>query len=398
MDKILELQQKRAAVARDMKAVLDRAERAPDKMSRRDSAWLREAERQLEALEDEIKAAKAAEARTWRSAGYPAPGDLDPRDLNGPTLADEGGAVVLTREQRVADWLRTAPGGRRASAFDSELDPDRASLGRLVRGMVTGRWDGAELEQRALSEGTDSAGGYLTPEPLAARFIDRVRNAMQVMRAGAQTVPMTSDKEHIPRLTGGATVGWKSEGAAISESDMTFDRVSFTARTLPILVKMSQELFDDLTPEAADGIEREMSEALALELDRVCLRGSGTAPEPRGIRNQSGITIQSLGANGATPTWDNVVDGVANVRNANLEPSAILWASRTATTLGKVKDTTGQYLTPPAALDGIPRLVTNQIPVNLTQGTSTDTSGATSATSASSCSASGLISGSRSGS
>src|SRR5207244_1562131 len=142
------------------------------------------------------------------------------------------------------------------------------SIGKLVRGMVSSKWSGAEGEHRALTEGTNSAGGFLTPEPLAAAFLDRVRNASRVMQAGAHTVPMASDTLSIARMTSGATVAWKSEGNAITPSDMVFDRVTFTARTLPILVKLSRELFEDMQPEAAAGIEREIAAALALELDR----------------------------------------------------------------------------------------------------------------------------------
>jgi HK97 family phage major capsid protein len=62
------------------------------------------------------------------------------------------------------------------------------------------------------------------------------------------------------------------------------------------------------------------------------------------------------------------------VRALNLEPSAILWSSRTATQLAKVKLSTGEYYPPVPALAGIPRLVTNQIPNNITVGSSSDTS------------------------
>jgi HK97 family phage major capsid protein len=117
-----------------------------------------------------------------------------------------------------------------------------------------------------------------------------------------------------------------------------------------------------------------MSLALSLELDRACLRGSGVDPEPSGIRNQSGVTITSVGASGATPTWDNVIDAVATIRASNIEPDAILWASRTQQTLDKAKDSQQRYLEPPGSVSAIPRLVTNQIPTNLTAGGNTDAS------------------------
>src|SRR4051794_21225602 len=81
-----------------------------------------------------------------------------------------------------------------------------------------------EIERRALSEGTDSAGGCLTPEILSGRLIDRVRNAGRVFQAGATVVPLDSDTVNIARLVSGVTPSWKTEGSAVTVSDMVFDR------------------------------------------------------------------------------------------------------------------------------------------------------------------------------
>ena len=179
---------------------------------------------------------------------------------------------------------------------------------------------------------------------------------------------------YLARLSGPASASWKVESQPIADSTPTFERIVLTAKTLPVLVKISAELFEDLSPEATATIERELSLTLSLELDRACLRGSGVDPEPTGIRNQSGVTITSLGGSGATPNWDNMIDAVAAVRAGNIEPDAILWASRTQQTLDKVKDSQQRYLVPPVSLAEIPRLVTNQIPTNLTAGANTDAS------------------------
>jgi HK97 family phage major capsid protein len=109
----------------------------------------------------------------------------------------------------------------------------------------------------------------------------------------------------------------------------------------------------------------------------VALRGTGTAPEPRGVRNTSGVTVTAFGAaNGAAPTnYDHLIDAVQAVRANNFEPNAIIQSPRSATTLSKLKEaTTNAYLAQPAALDDLQQLTTNQIPGNLTTGTSTDTS------------------------
>lgn len=113
-----------------------------------------------------------------------------------------------------------------------------------------------------------------------------------------------------------------------------------------------------------------------VELDRVALSGSGTAPEPRGVRNTTGVVITSFGGtNGAAPAdYDHLIDAVQVLRGGNCEPNAIIQSPRSETTLSKLKEaTTNAYLTPPPQLADIPRYTTNQIPGNPTTGTSTDT-------------------------
>jgi HK97 family phage major capsid protein len=300
------------------------------------------------------------------------PPEFDPRAaMPGKRESDKVAGDTLTPEQRVADWQRQRGDLRSRTAFDDDVP---LSLGKLVRGAVSGNWKDAEAEQRALSIGTLANGGYLLAPELAGTVIDRVRNQMQVMRAGATTVPMDTEQLYLARLAGGASPAWKIENDQVSDSTPMFERIVFNAKTLPVLVKISAELFEDLSPAASDLIEREISLSLSLELDRACLRGNGVDPEPSGILTQSGVTITSLGANGATPSWDNIIDGVASVQANNIEPNAILWASRTAQTFAKFKDSQGRYLEPPSSLSDVQRLSTNQLPVNLTVGSANNCS------------------------
>jgi HK97 family phage major capsid protein len=303
-----------------------------------------------------------------------APKPFNPRLAQGrtPATGDAAASDCLKPEERVTDWLQER-GQLPARGFD---DAERLSFGKLVRGAVTGRWTGAEHEQRALSESALGDGGYLLGPELSSTVIDRVRNQMRVMQAGATTVPLTTQTTYMARLASGTTpVAWHAESGLVSTSDMGFERVVFTAKTLPVIVKISAELFEDLSPEATTTIENEISLALSLELDRACLRGSGVDPEPTGVLNQAGVTITSLGSNGATPNyWDTLVDGISVVRNNNIEPSAVLWASRTEQTHAKFKTSIGSYAEPPSSVGQIPRLVTNQIPVNLHVGSSSDCS------------------------
>ena len=305
--------------------------------------------------DDGIEAERDREVAELRAAATRRLGPAAPRE------------PVLHREQSVTDWLQAR------GAFDAYQDGEPLSLQRYLRGMATGHWDGADHE-RALAEATIGAGGALVPSPLSARVIDLARNATRVFQAGAITVPMTSQTLALARLTGEGTPAWKTEGASITAADLTFDRVTFTARTLVRRVDLSVELFEDADPSSEDVIARSFAGQMAVELDRVALLGTGSAPEPRGVLNQSGITSTAHGANGAAiANYDFWLDAIGAVRAAGFEPNAHIQAPRSSTSLSKLKEaTTNAYLAPPSGL--LPMLVTKTIPITVTTGTSTDTS------------------------
>lgn len=279
-------------------------------------------------------------------------------------------ADFLLGERRMADW-------QAARNVRSEFEPDAArefSLGRLVQRMAGYSIGSDDLEQRALAAGADATGGVLVPEALASFVIDRIRPQAQVLNAGAQIVPMDSDELSIPRIASGVVGGWRAENAAVAVADMAFERVKLSAKTLAVIVKLPMEMWEDVRPEGAQAIENELSKALALELDRVSLRGSGVAPEPRGVRNQLGVEVQSLGVNGATPTnFDPLVRAVGGVMRDSFLPNAAIYSPRTWETLSLLKDTTGQPLQRPNLPDGFRELVSAQVPDNIVQGTSADT-------------------------
>jgi HK97 family phage major capsid protein len=188
---------------------------------------------------------------------------------------------------------------------------------------------------------------------------------------------MTSQTLALARLTGEGAPAWKTEGGNITAADLTFDRVTFTARTLVRRVDLSVELFEDSDPSAEDVIARSFAGQVAVELDRAALLGSGTPPEPTGVRNTSGVTVTAHGAAGTaittTTAYDWHLDAVGAVRAAGFEPNAHIQAPRTSTSLSKLREaTTSAYLTPPANM--LPMLTTKSVPINLTVGASTDTS------------------------
>lgn len=273
---------------------------------------------------------------------------------------------VLTREQKMADLVdrndRTAA-----------LVRDGLTFGQYARAIAAG--PKSELERKALAEGTPAAGGYMVPTPLANGFFDLARSAAVVMQAGARTVPMDSQTLKIAKLTADPTAQWLAENAASTPSDPTFGAVTLTAKTLRAVVIASRELVND-APNFGQQFETSMRQSFASQMDRAALVGSGTGAEPLGIFGSAGISIVTLGTNGATLTnYDPLVDSIVALQTANAQPAtAFIYAPRTNGTLGKLKDTTNQPLVAPKLVSDVPHLVTSSIPINQTQGTSTDCS------------------------
>ncbi len=246
---------------------------------------------------------------------------------------------------------------------------ERLNLGRLLKGYIAGDWSGAELEQKAMASSPTSAGGILIPAPLAARVIDIARNRAVALQAGVSTVPMTTSTLKLARVTGNPTAGWYNEAAAITPSDGTLDSVTFTARKLAALVVVNNELLDD-AQNADTVVQTAIGQAMALELDRVILRGSGTAPEPRGIFGASGVS--TVAAVGIPANYDPFLTAIYQLAKDNWAATGIIMAPRTGESLAKLKTGIASDKTPltaPADYVRLPKFITGQIPTNLGAGT-----------------------------
>lgn len=277
----------------------------------------------------------------------------------GWTYSSAERSQTLRPEQRMAEHVSpSAPGAG-------------LTMGRFVRALVTGDWSGIDPEARAMSIGAGAAGGYIVPDGLSARVIDLARDASVVGRAGAITVPMDSSELVIARLAGDASGSWKQENAPAAPSDLSFERITFRARSLVAIVKASVELIEDAsTVEGA--VEKSLGASLALELDRAALRGAGSAAEPLGILNQPGVTI--TGSTGSPASYVAFADTpTRTLREANAaEPYAFIAAPRTFESLDTiVTGITGDLtrLAPPPAWNAYRKFSSNQIPINLGAGT-----------------------------
>jgi HK97 family phage major capsid protein/HK97 family phage prohead protease len=246
----------------------------------------------------------------------------------------------------------------------------KVRLGDVLRALITGPKN--DLERRVLSEGTDSAGGYSVPDILLGRWIDRLRNATAVIRAGAMTIPLTSDVTKIARLLSDPTAAWRAENAPVAESDPSFEAVTFAPKSLDVFMRVSRELLED-SVNIAEMLETSLVRSFAVEVDRVALHGTGTAPQPRGLRNIANVNQVSQGTNGAALTnYDPLLDALALLWGVNVtDVTVAIMAPRTLATISKFKEaTTNAPLARPAVLSDWQFLTTANMPINEVQGSS----------------------------
>lgn len=161
---------------------------------------------------------------------------------------------------------------------------DAYQTGQFIRAALLGnqearRWcEGpyADFDYRALSVGTNTAGGFLVPEAMSAAIIN-LREDYGVFRQYATVIPMDRDIMTIPRRAGGVTATWTAESGTLTESDPSFNQVTLFAKKLGVITRISTELAEDSIINIADWVTQEFAYAFAKMEDDCGFKGTGTA-------------------------------------------------------------------------------------------------------------------------
>jgi HK97 family phage major capsid protein len=255
-----------------------------------------------------------------------------------------------------------------ADVLPPEKTPE-VSLERWLAATVAGEkcGDAEALEYaREQKQMVTTTTGVLIPGEYISDWIDLLRSNMVLNGAGMRTVTMLQKTQTHSAVTADPTASWHTEAGSISAANPTFAARTLTAHTLVTRCTASVELAQD-SPDFGNQLAAVMSRAMAVELDRVGLLGSGTPPEPRGIRNTSGRnTVTGVGV----PTdYSKMIEGVGKLlaSNVSLEDATrvaimapAIWATFEGLATGIASDKT--QLARPKSLENTRFLVTGSIP------------------------------------
>lgn len=288
---------------------------------------------------------------------------------------DEPGVIQSFKALRTtSDFKAHYKSAAPESDRDAEKEHGKVGLSDFVRAVAGMKSSTGAIH--ALSRGQDTAGGYAVPHTVMPEILSAMAPASSLLQAGAGVVPMETGAKSVTTAVVNALpqAAWRNESAALAQSEPTFRGVAAIPQSLAFMFKVSRELLAD-APNMEAALRIAIGQAFAKELDRVGLRGSGTAPEPRGLLNTLGVQLVNFGgANGAAlESYAPILQGIGAVMNADGPlPNAVIGAPRSVITLAGLVDTTGQPIRKPELLQNLPILHTSQIPVDLTVGTSSD--------------------------
>lgn len=235
------------------------------------------------------------------------------------------------------------------------------------------------------------AGGYWVRSEVAQEIIQPLYNEPILFKAGARSrrFPAGVKSISIRKYNAGASAYWTGEAQSVSSGRGTTDFVSLDLKKLVVHVLRTEEELKFADTSLEQQIMDEITEKMAIEIDRSGLLGTGAKPDGHVGREMLGILnaipssqMSDLATNGRAPKPTDFTAMKLALRHRNIrdEDLAFVVSHRTDTYVSDLTDTTGRrifgYWTDGAErrMDGTPWYATNQVPEDRTVGSTDDNS------------------------
>ncbi len=326
-----------------------------------------------------------ASGKSARDVGAELMGELAARNQ------EQAKPVTLTEqeEQRYSfvSAINAAASGTRSFEMDVS-DEIAKSLGRTAQDrsffMPTtmsrafkGSGDGVRT-QLSLTAGAGKGGEAKFTE--FGSFIEMLRARLVLSKLGVTFIEGLQGAVGFPKQTAAGAFTWGTDVAAPSLSSLSLQT---PLKTMDAKVGSSRTTFSrTLLRQSSVGVENLVRDDLlnihAQGIEIAAINGAGGSA-PTGILQTAGIGSVALGANGAVPTYDAIVNLESEVTQDNADVAAMNYLT-TARGRGQLKRTqvfTGTNGTPVwqggidnGEMNGYGAYATNNVPSNLVKGTS----------------------------
>lgn len=285
----------------------------------------------------------------------------------------------------------------------SDKEAGQYSIARAVAAMMTGNWKEAGLERDASEAAAKRFGmgtkGILIPFDIMARrdftvgtaseagnlvatqlrpdlFADVLRNRLALGRLGVTMLFGLTSNVDMPRKLSGSSLGYVTEVAASAETQPSTGKVTLSPKRIGGYIEFSKQAVIQSSLAIEPMLRQDILSEYQVNFENAAINGSGSGANPRGIRNTSGIGAVVGGTNGLALSWDHLVDLESACANVNAEPDTSSGYLINTKTRGKTKKTLKAAGLPfiwdngAQPLNGYRAEVTNNVPSNLTKGSS----------------------------
>lgn len=356
MSLVTQLRSERATINGQIQA-LAQLEAGGTALSAEQLAQFEQLSNQFNELSDKLKRAEAAERMAAANA---VPVDESAQGLNGPPSSISGPftakPVAGANMAQMVRVLAAARGDQNMAAkmaTDSGYNPEIAM---------------------ALSTVTPGAGGVLVPQSFSSEVIELLRPKSVVRSLGAVSLPLQNGNLTVPRIKGGAVVGYIGTEEDMPTTDMQFDDLKLSSKKLAALVPISNDLlaYSGTNPSVDRLVVNDLVSSVATAEDLSFLRGAGTGNLPKGLRfwapsfnvfaAPAEITLQSVEL-----ALSALILRLENA-NSNMTAPGFVMAPRTKRWLSALRDGNGNKAYPELdqnMLKGFPVGSTTQVPINL---------------------------------
>jgi HK97 family phage major capsid protein len=231
--------------------------------------------------------------------------------------------------------------------------------------------------RRDFNVGTATEAGNLVPTNLSTDlYVDALRAAMVVPQLGVRVLTGLSGNIDIPRKATPSALAGVTEIGSAAETNPTVAKLTLSPKRVSAYVEPSKQAIIQSAIALEGMIRDDLVTGAAVQIENYMIQGSSAA-NGTGLIYRSGLGTVTEQGNGTNLLWDHLVDVETAAAAANAEPDRLSGYLINTQTRGKAKKVQRGTNLPfiwengGMPLNGYRAAVTNNVPSNLTKGTST---------------------------
>ena len=212
------------------------------------------------------------------------------------------------------------------------------------------------VDTKAWAEGTDTTGGFITPDIFVAEFVQKKYLASHLRASQSRVITLKSDHNRYPKMTTAGTAAvLVTEGNAVSDGTPTVGETDFTPFMYRTLQKASMETIADAEfTLLTDIVLPDMAQQFAAAENGAFTTGTGSG-QPQGIitgATSNGVTA----ANAASITFDDIIKlfHAVPVQYRSVPTFGFMAKDAVIGVIRKIKDSQQRYIWEPATQVGDP--------------------------------------------